>query len=50
MGINYSSKGRISITSKWVSKIKTKLDGTIDKFKARLVVGRFSQIHSVDYT
>jgi hypothetical protein len=50
MGINYSSKGRIPITSKWVLKMKTKLDGTIDKFKARLVVGRFSQIHGVNYT
>jgi hypothetical protein len=42
MGINYSSKGRIPITSKRVLKIKTKLDGIVDKFKARLLVGRFS--------
>jgi len=50
MGIKYSSKGRIPFTSKWVLKIKTKLDGTIDKFKIRLVVERFSKIHGVDNT
>jgi hypothetical protein len=43
-------KGRIPIiTSKYVFKIKIKLDETIDKYKTRLVARGFLQIHGVDY-
>lgn len=37
------------VTSKWVLKIKRKPDGTIDRYKARLVARGFSQIYGIDY-
>ena len=40
---------RKPITSKWIFKIKTKADGTLDKYKARLVARRFTQIAGIDY-
>lgn len=41
--------GRKAIGSKWVFKIKTKFDGTIERRKARLVAQGFSQKFGVDY-
>ena len=38
-----------TIKSKWVFHVKTKADGTFDRFKARLVAKGFSQIAGVDY-
>ena len=38
------------VSTKWVFTIKTKADGTIERFKARLVARGFSQIHSQDYS
>ena len=35
--------------SKWIFKRKMKVDGTIDKFKARLVVQGFRQKYGTDY-
>ncbi|GJU60200.1 zinc finger, CCHC-type containing protein [Tanacetum coccineum] len=34
---------------KWIFKIKMKVDGTIDKFKARLVIQGFRQKEGIDY-
>ena len=38
-----------AIKSKWVFLVKSKADGTFDRFKARLVAKGFSQIAGVDY-
>ena len=37
------------VGSKWVYRIKRKADGTIQKYKARLVACGFTQIYSIDY-
>lgn len=38
------------VTSKWVFTIKHKADGTLERFKARLVARGFSQSYGRDYT
>ncbi|CAI7857426.1 unnamed protein product [Closterium sp. NIES-53] len=38
------------LTGKWVFRVKTKADGTIDKFKARWVVRGFDQEHGREFT
>lgn len=40
---------RKAITSKWIFKIKTKTNGTLNKYKARLVAHGFIQIQGIDY-
>ena len=37
------------VGSKWVFRVKRKADGSIDKYKARLVAQGFTQIYGVDY-
>ena len=41
--------GRSAIKCKWIFKKKTQSDGTLDGFKARLVVKVCSQQEGVDY-
>lgn len=42
-------EGRHPIDSKWVLKVKQNPDGSIQKFKARLVCKGFAQVAGVDY-
>ncbi|CAI7885961.1 unnamed protein product [Closterium sp. NIES-53] len=44
------ARNKTIITRKWVFRVKTKGDGTIDKFKARWVVRGFDQEHGRDFT
>ncbi|CAI7756021.1 unnamed protein product, partial [Closterium sp. NIES-53] len=44
------AQNKTILTGKWVFRVKTKADGTIDKFKARWVVSGFDQEHGRDYT
>jgi hypothetical protein len=42
-------KGANVIGCKWVYKVKRKSDGSIDRYKARLVAKRFKQCYEIDY-
>jgi transposase InsO family protein len=42
-------QGRNIVGSKWVFCIKRKSNGSVDKYKARLVARGFTQIYGVDY-
>ncbi|CAI7883005.1 unnamed protein product [Closterium sp. NIES-54] len=44
------ARNKTKLTRKWVFRMKTKADGTIDKFKARWVVRGFDQEHGRDFT
>ena len=41
--------GKSAIDCKWVYKIKTRSDGTVDRYKARLVARGFTQEYVIDY-
>jgi len=43
-------KGRIAIGSRWVYDLKLHPDGTVKRFKARLVAQGFTQKEGIDYT
>jgi hypothetical protein len=44
------SLGRNPIGNQWVVKVKAMLDGSIDRFKARLVAHGLNQHVGVDYS
>ncbi|CAI7884396.1 unnamed protein product [Closterium sp. NIES-53] len=44
------AQNKTTLTEKWVFRVKTKADGTIDKFKARWVVRGFDQEHGRDFS
>ncbi|GLJ23273.1 hypothetical protein SUGI_0440310 [Cryptomeria japonica] len=43
-------KGRKMVRCKWIYRTKFVVDGSVDKYKAQLVVKGFSQVAGVDYT
>ena len=47
--IDNNSPNKHLVTCKWVYKLNLKLDGTIDKYKARLVARGFKQQQGIDY-
>ncbi|XP_048442476.1 uncharacterized mitochondrial protein AtMg00820-like [Pyrus x bretschneideri] len=42
--------GKKPIGCKWVYIVNYKVDGIVDRFKARLVANRYAQIYGIDYT
>jgi len=42
-------KGENKVECKWVFKRKLKVDGSIDRYKARLLAKGYSQLHGLDY-
>jgi hypothetical protein len=42
-------KGENQIKCKWAFKRKLKVDGSIDRYKARFLAKGYSQVHGLDY-
>ena len=47
--LNDLPEGRKPLKCKWVFKIKKNSDGTIDRYKARLVIKGYSQVRGIDF-
>ncbi|GJR53547.1 retrovirus-related pol polyprotein from transposon TNT 1-94 [Tanacetum coccineum] len=47
--MNYGQKEDYLISYKWIFKKKRKADGTVNKYKARLVIKGFRQREGLDY-
>ena len=45
----YLPPGKSAIGCKWIYKIKTRSDGTVDRYKARLFARGFTQEYGIDY-
>jgi hypothetical protein len=41
---------RLVVENRWILRVKTNLDGSVDKFKTRLVAKGYSQKTDIDYT
>ena len=42
-------EGKSVVTSKWIYKMKNESDGSVEKYKVRLVARGFSQVEGIDY-
>jgi hypothetical protein len=42
-------KGKNKVECKWIFKRKLKVDGSIGRYKARLLAKGYSQVHGLDY-
>lgn len=47
--ITYLPPGKKPIGCKWVYKIKHKADGSVERFKAKLVAKEFTQVEGIDF-